>query len=192
MLYLTSFEVEMIFFCQILLFLFLMNTLLFAYPKVSENIVAYPISGKTGLELQQQMNTLGPKSHTHQFHASTQWFITWQYGYQFKDDVCQLTSVQVNLHIIYQYPHWINYQNSNKTLQKKWDMSLQGLQAHEEGHGKNGKFAAIAIEKALQNISPKNNCSQLMVRVDETANHIINEHLHQDLLYDLLTQHGQA
>jgi predicted secreted Zn-dependent protease len=164
----------------------------FAEPNINEKIHFYKIQGNSGQELKKQMDTLGPKTNAQQFNASTKWIVTWQYGYQEKNHICQLTSLKVDLHIHYLYPRWVNYQSSHPTLQQKWNVCLKDLNQHEKGHGKNGKNAATAVEKALLNIPPKTSCQQLMITIDNTANYIIQEYLNKDFQYDQHSQHGRV
>ncbi len=180
---------------KLLLFIFTLFFLNFnscALPKVNENILSYKIYGTTGHELQNQMNTVGPKNRTHQFNASTQWFVTWNYGYQSTKNSCHLTSLEVNLHIFYLLPIWMNYKNSHAGLQKRWGLCFKQLRNHEAGHGENGKKAAIVIEKALLKVSPQSSCDQLKTKIDTIANQIINDYLSKDLEYDKFTQHGRV
>lgn len=164
----------------------------FAGPNVRETRLIYPIYGSTGQELQNQMNIFGPASPDQQFHASTRWYVTWNYRYKFTDNLCQLTKLNIHLHVIYEYPHWMNYAASPKTLQNKWNRCLHDLKMHENGHGENGKKAAIAVEAALQKIPAQENCDLLKITINDTANQIIEKHLQDDHEYDLKTKHGRV
>ncbi len=159
-----------------------------AEPTITETRIFYPIKGHSGEELYEQMNIHGPGK---QFHASTRWYVTWHYGYQQNKQSCQLTQLNVDLHIVYEYPYWLNYQTSNKNLQKKWEQSFHHLEIHEKGHGKNGVKAAKAIENALLHLPVHSECHSLKTTINHTANDLIEKHLQEDFEYDFKTQHGQ-
>lgn len=182
----------MVIFLRIWLILIFMSSTSFATPIVNENVISYKIFGNSGEELQNQMNTFGPKNHSHQFNASTKWFVSWNYGYQAKNNFCELTSLKVNLHIFYILPIWMNYADSHPSLQNKWENCFVILRDHEIGHGNNGKKAAKTIENALLQIAPQKNCEQLKFVIDRIANRIIQEHLNKDFEYDTITDHGRV
>lgn len=178
-------------YCFSLLLYFAISSV-FAAPHVRETRIHYPIYGSSGQELQNQMNTFGPASLGKQFNASTRWYVTWNYGYKLTNQSCQLTKLNIHLHVIYEYPLWVNYATSHKTLQNKWNRCLHDLETHENGHGENGKKAAMAIEDALRKIPAQANCDALQMTVNDTASQIIEKHLQDDYEYDLRTEHGRV
>ncbi len=172
--------------------IFFLTTNLYASPLTSVKKDYYDISGTTAPELRKQMNNQGPTDHGARMSAYTSWAIKWRYDYDQTDSGCSLTNIRVYLDIVYQLPHWTNYDDGDSALQSKWESFSEHLLTHENGHADNGKGAAKEIENALQNYPEMSSCKALGDAANSAATDIINQHKEYDLSYDAETEHGHT
>jgi len=166
------------------------SALAFAEPEIREYEQAYPIQGSTAEKLREQMNQERPESKGERFDADTHWNIKWHYDFLADTKSCVIGLSQVTETIVYRLPHWVNQEDADPKLQKKWDNYLKHLRLHESGHAKNGRAAAEEIEAMLKNLAPVASCPLLDKIANERAQQIILSHNAWDLEYDKETRHG--
>lgn len=173
---------------------FLLLNSVWAAPVIHENQSYYSIFGTNAADLRTQMNALGPVIDGKHFDSKTSWYVNWRYEWHYDNpsqSPCFVTKVTVTADIKMMIPSWVNRDSGNPLLQNKWDTYLVNLKNHENGHVSNGKRAAIEIENAMLNMSPKSNCRELKAALDNKGHEIIHEHNLWDIQYDADTSHGR-
>ncbi|HHF7347365.1 TPA: DUF922 domain-containing Zn-dependent protease [Legionella feeleii] len=181
-----------LFFSSFLLFFF--SNAAFASYTINEVKNYYQISGNTEQTLREQMGELGPVIKGHHYDAQTIWYVTWNYNWHYNhpsQNPCYVKNVTVSANVTSILPAWSNQNSSTPYLQNKWNNYLNNLIKHEEGHGNNGKRAAMEIEQALLNTPAMPNCNVLKTELNMKANEIISKHNAWDTQYDMETNHGK-
>ncbi|MFT4716496.1 MAG: putative secreted Zn-dependent protease [Paracoccaceae bacterium] len=131
-----------------------------AEPEIKVVINYYDVSGTSGRELKYQMKKLGPKG----FWAYARWNVRWSSD-------CDLSVL-----ITYTYPRLKNPSEVPTGVQINWQLMMEKLVLHEEGHGQHGINAATEIEQAGCKGSVK----------------IVKRWAAQDKSYDAETRHGRT
>jgi predicted secreted Zn-dependent protease len=114
--------------------------------KAVEKVETYAIAGATGPELYASIGERGPlvgdKVRT---IAHTNFKLTWSRNYVPRDGACTLVSARPKLVITYTLPRPGGH--LDPATQKRWDIFLAGMRAHEQVHGEAIKDMVRAIEQ---------------------------------------------
>ncbi|MFW2570237.1 DUF922 domain-containing Zn-dependent protease [Legionella sp. 29fVS95] len=181
-----------LFFSSFLIFFF--SNAAFSSYSINEVKNYYQISGNTEQTLREQMGELGPVIKGLHYDAQTIWYVTWNYNWHYNhpsQNPCYVKNVTVSVNVTSILPAWSNQNSSTPYLQNKWNTYLNNLSKHEEGHGNNGKRAAMEIEQALLNTPAMPNCNALKAELNMKAKEIISKHNTWDTQYDMDTNHGK-
>lgn len=111
---------------------------------VTEKIVTYPISGRTGQELYVSIGERGPEAGGVRAIAHTTFDLKWSRKYEIRGGACVLASAKPWLTITYTLPKPTN--RLPDAARKRWDAFLAGVLAHEKVHGETIKAMVEAIE----------------------------------------------
>lgn len=104
-----------------------------AQGQVIEEVKTYAVSGQSGAELYASIGERGPKAGISRAIAITNFKLTWSRNYQPSGGGCTLVSARPKLVLTYTLP-----KPSGKlpaSLQKRWDVFIEGVRRHEKVHG---------------------------------------------------------
>jgi predicted secreted Zn-dependent protease len=105
----------------------------FADWKPVEKVETYAVAGQTAPELYAAIGEAGPLLGKGRVIAHTNFKLTWQRDYQAQDDACVLKSARPKLVVTYTLPKPAG--PLAPAVQKRWEVFLAGLAAHEKVHG---------------------------------------------------------
>lgn len=121
-------------FSSLLLLGLLWATHSFASERVTEKVVAYPVSGNTAAALYQSIGENGPLiSNNVRTIAHTNFTLTWQRTYKKDDGNCTLIAAKPKLVITYTIPKPL--QKLPQPVAQSWQKFITGIQQHEHMHG---------------------------------------------------------
>ncbi|UCD82683.1 MAG: DUF922 domain-containing Zn-dependent protease [Desulfobacterales bacterium] len=153
----------------------------------------YDIEGRTADELRQQMNIHGVLwTNANIYDAFTAWDVKWQYQYQVTEEGCVISAVTTTLKVEFRLPRWVNYSDGPAALQQKWDVYMQSLRQHENGHKKIGMKAAADIEQSIAALKPARTCDELAETANELGRHILSRYAEKEKAYDAQTNFGET
>jgi predicted secreted Zn-dependent protease len=158
--------------------------------RVSEQVEYYDIGGASVTALWQNISARGPRMNAGAWAGHARWDVHWTYEWREAPEGCLIENAGTELAIIYTLPRWLGRDMADDDLREKWDRFSMALRAHEEGHGTNGRRAALRINAALRGLQPRDTCEALISAADDTARRIIDEEAGNDRLYDESTRHG--
>lgn len=104
-----------------------------AQGQVIEEVKTYTVSGQSGAELYASIGERGPKAGISRAIAITNFKLTWSRNYQPSGGGCTLVSARPKLVLTYTLP-----KPSGKlpaSLQRRWDVFIEGVRRHEKVHG---------------------------------------------------------
>jgi predicted secreted Zn-dependent protease len=143
---------------------------------VHTRFTCYEIHGSTLAQLNAQMAKLGPKVDTSSGHAAaTKWRIIWSDSTLASTTQCKITSVNVRLSIVFEFPHWQQPAGISPAVSQPYDSFLNDVRTHEYTHRKIAISGADELQKALSRISPKPTCNELTKITNSTANRVIDK-----------------
>lgn len=122
--------------------------------QVIEEVKTYAISGQSGAELYASIGQHGPKAGVSRAIALTNFKLTWSRNYQPSGGGCTLVSARPKLVLTYTLP-----KPSGKlpaSLQKRWDVFIEGVRRHEKVHGDIIKEMVATIEATTIGLSVPN------------------------------------
>jgi predicted secreted Zn-dependent protease len=160
--------------------------------RLTERLVAYPVSGRTPSELRLALADSGLVDNSGaQSAALTKWHVTWAYTYgPGPSGDCELSRIRVALRVITTMPEWDPPPAADPDLVESWEHFENALIFHERGHALNGLDLAAEILAALRNLRPSDNCDRLASRANTKANGYLADAQDDDRAYDRATDHG--
>jgi len=164
-----------------------------AEPTVTISYDYYEIEGWTADDLRQQMDRHGIRwTDGNTFDAYTAWNVNWHYRYRIIDGECSMIKVTTTVKVVFRLPRWTDYENAPVDLQKKWDIYMQALKHHEDGHKDFGIKAAAEIERALAELEPAESCEELTETANDRGQQIISKYAEAEKDYDAETNFGKT
>ena len=122
------------------------------------------------------MAKLGPKVDTSNGHAAaTKWRIIWSDSTEASATQCKITSVNVRLTIVFEFPHWQRPAGVSSSVTQPYASFLNDVRTHEYTHRKIAIAGADDLQKALSRIPPKPNCNGLTKVTNDTAKRVIDK-----------------
>ncbi len=113
----------------------------------SEEVKAYAITGRTGMELYQSIGERGPQVGPGRVIAHTTFKLTWTRKYERQGSACTLTSAKPKLIITYTLPKAPN--DLPAATRASWDTFIAGVRTHERWHGE----TIIEMVKEIETLS---------------------------------------
>lgn len=113
----------------------------------SEEVKAYAITGRTGMELYRSIGERGPQAGPGRVIAHTTFKLTWTRKYEQRGSACTLTFAKPKLTIIYTLPKAPN--DLPTATKASWDSFIAGVRIHERWHGE----TIIEMVKEIETLS---------------------------------------
>jgi predicted secreted Zn-dependent protease len=143
--------------------------------QVHTRFTCYTIHGSSLSQLNAQMARYGPKVDTSSGHAAaTKWKIIWSDSTLSSTAMCKITSVSVRLSIVFEFPDWQRPAGVASSVSQEYDSFLKDVGTHEYTHRKIAMQGSDDLQKALNRIPPKPNCSELTKITSATAKRVID------------------
>ena len=145
----------------------------------------YAVTGSTVEQVRASLEANGPGD----YHATTNWRVSYRFNYAFSAGMCRVTSRTVHTKIVYLYPKWNAPAEASQALRDKWSTYFAGLTVHEEGHGKTGKITARRVDRMIGRATA-GTCPALETQVSRAFKRLIKRGQARDVKYDAETNHG--
>lgn len=152
----------------------------------------YEIRGLSAEAVADQINTHGPTDGAIHYAANTRWIFSWSYRYRSDGKSCTISSVNVDVKIIYTYPRWVDADAAAPKLAARWKTFMEALVIHEQGHGTRAAEAGAQLVQALYKLEPVATCTELGQRAEALSSAIIADHNQHQTDYDTHTHHGES
>ncbi|WP_422378807.1 DUF922 domain-containing protein [Roseibium sp.] len=152
----------------------------------------YEIGGGTAEELIEEMAQKGPLdvSGSTRHWARTNWRISWQYRYVYRDQTCVMTTVWTELDLEFIYPLWTRKAGASARLKSSWGAMMRELEAHEQGHADMAIDMVEDIDRTLEAMESDISCERLNADARRFGQDKLAELRQQDIDYDRETRHG--
>lgn len=116
--------------------------------KLTVHVRTYDISGKTGADLVDAMDGLGPRhGFTTRAIAETGYAVHWDFDIANAGGTCVLRKATGRIDLTYTFPRRIS--PADRALTRRWDRFMAGVRQHEHTHGRIAMRMMRATETAL-------------------------------------------
>ncbi|MBI5623812.1 MAG: DUF922 domain-containing protein [Elusimicrobia bacterium] len=161
---------------------------------VRQEVVFYPVTGRTTKDLRSQIAASGPREHPHgrRYAAATEYRITWKFSYARGPAGCSVASASVALALRQVYPSWTPPADAPKRHQRRWKKFSAALRVHEAGHGETALDGARSVLRTITHAPPAASCRELAASTKTACRSIVREttaRLRED---DIRTGHGRT
>ena len=126
--------------------------------KLTVHVRTYDVAGRTGAELVESMDGLGPRhGHATRAIAETGYIVHWDLDVARDNGICRLRRANGRIDLTYTFPRRTSA--SGPALRKRWDRFMAGVRQHEHTHGRIAKQMMRATDTALAGLERPDNCS---------------------------------
>ncbi|MGH8172072.1 MAG: DUF922 domain-containing Zn-dependent protease, partial [Rhodanobacteraceae bacterium] len=162
-------------------------------PIVHNDIDYLDVTGNSKRELVESLDRLSvADDNGKRFYGHTRWELRWNFNVTSEGTECRVTSVSVELNVRTSLPRWDPPRNADPALIRRWDVFLDGLRMHEEGHRDIALAAADEITQRIEAVRPAASCATLKRTVGIRANSLLAEYREKSRRYDQTTDHGRT
>lgn len=124
--------------------------------KLIVHVRTYDVAGKTGADLVEAMDRLGPKhGYMTRAIAETGYTVHWDLDISRQDGTCRLRQANGKLDLTYTFPRRLS--PASPALRKRWDGFMAGVRRHEHTHGRIAMRMMRATETALAGLERRDN-----------------------------------
>ncbi|MDX8524625.1 DUF922 domain-containing protein [Mesorhizobium sp. MSK_1335] len=124
--------------------------------KLTVHVRTYDVAGRTGAELIEAMDGLGPRhGHATRAIAETGYTVHWQLDVKRDNGICRLRQADGTIDLTYTFPRRTS--PSSPALSRRWDRFMAGVRQHEHTHGRIAKQMMRATETALAGLELQDN-----------------------------------
>ncbi|MBZ9865561.1 DUF922 domain-containing protein [Mesorhizobium sp. CA15] len=128
----------------------------FAGTKLTVHVRSYDVTGRTGAELIEAMDGLGPRhGHATRAIAETGYTVHWNLDVKRDNGICRLRQATGMIDLTYTFPRLTS--PSGPVLRERWDRFMAGVRQHEHTHGRIAKQMMRATETALAGLERQDN-----------------------------------
>jgi len=152
----------------------------------------YPIYGATEIELRKELDAKGIKDSFGTWDAYAAWDLGWTHDYIITEESCSTDKIAVVVVLTYTLPEWNAPADAPQELKDHWEEYMKAVAVHEEGHRKIAVEAGEELYRSLVAMPPQYNCNILKKKTDLLGKTILNLYNQKDIVYDLLTDHGET
>lgn len=141
-------------------------------------IIYYPVSGKTPLELHMAMKRNGPFNDIVQqrVYAEIHWRITWKFDYINEPGKCRLGKLVLTVPTIITMPKWVDAEGAPAETQAVWPTVLAKIRQHEDGHKAIGVEGANVLARRLKSLPSYATCQELNNVIRNEGDRIVGEY----------------
>ena len=116
--------------------------------RLTVHVRTYDVAGKTGAELVDAMDGLGPRhGYTTRAIAETGYVVHWDFDVARDKSVCRLRRAEGRIDLTYTFPR--RSSAANPSLRRRWDRFMAGVREHEHTHGRIAMRMMSATQAAL-------------------------------------------
>ncbi|MBI5882706.1 MAG: DUF922 domain-containing Zn-dependent protease [Elusimicrobia bacterium] len=161
---------------------------------VRQEVVYYPVTGRTAKDLRSQISASGPRERPNgrRYAAATEYRITWEFSYSRGPAGCSVTSAAVALALRQVYPFWTPPADAPMKHQRRWKRFSSALREHEAGHGDAALDGARSILRTITNAPPAASCGELAASTAAACRSVIRETTARMREDDIRTGHGRT
>lgn len=124
--------------------------------KLTVHVRSYDVAGRTGAELVEAMDGLGPRhGHATRAIAETGYTVHWKLDVTRDNGICRLRQANGTIDLTYTFPRRIS--PSGPALSKRWERFMAGVRQHEHTHGRIAKQMMRATDTALARLERPDN-----------------------------------
>jgi len=119
---------------------------------VKESTVYYSFSGRTGIQVYEQIGRKGPRVSGHKDRKvaiTTMQIKLKDLQAAAKGNQCVVTRVDLQLNVTYRIPKWTNRNAGSPATRKAWDTFLAHIWRHEKQHAEIARDHAVQAERAV-------------------------------------------
>lgn len=159
--------------------------------QVIDTPVYYTIFGNTSAQIQAQLQSCAPRNSSGEtFAGEAAYTLVWQYTSSITGNgLCTTSDVKVGLHTTMTLPAWSASKHATSGLASKWNVFINNLTHHENGHIALDKQYANILLNDLENY-PATDCATLATAVQAKASAILADLNAANSSYDNHTDHG--
>jgi len=141
-------------------------------------IIYYPVSGKTPLELHMAMKRNGPFNDIVQqrVYAEIHWRITWKFDYVNEPGKCRLGKLVLTVPTIITMPKWVDAEGAPAETRAVWPTVLSRIRQHEDGHKAIGVEGANVLARRLKALPSYATCQELNNVIRNEGDRIVGEY----------------
>jgi predicted secreted Zn-dependent protease len=124
--------------------------------KLTVHVRTYDVAGRTGAELVESMDGLGPRhGHATRAIAETGYIVHWDLDVARDNGICRLRRANGRIDLTSTFPRRTSA--SGPALRKRWDRFMAGVRQHEHTHGRIAKQMMRATDTALAGLERPDN-----------------------------------
>ncbi|TPK90908.1 MULTISPECIES: DUF922 domain-containing protein [unclassified Mesorhizobium] len=124
--------------------------------RLTVHMRSYDVAGRTGAELIEAMDGLGPRhGHATRAIAETGYAVHWKLDVTRDNGICRLRRADGTIDLTYTFPRRTT--PSGPVLRKRWERFMAGVRQHEHTHGRIAKQMMRATDTALAGLKRQDN-----------------------------------
>jgi predicted secreted Zn-dependent protease len=153
-----------------------------------KSVSYFDIAGNTADELDAALNARGPTTMgaSSRHPGATRISFGGQATYVQRDGRCYIGGARVTLNVEIILPRWRDRSHADNRLSTVWDTLAADMRRHEERHAEIARQHARAMERAILNLPPAEDCDALQARVDAESARSIEEHDRDQARFDAI------
>ncbi|HXY62398.1 MAG TPA: DUF922 domain-containing protein [Nitrospirota bacterium] len=160
-------------------------------PIVIEKYEYYEVQGGNESALRCDMNHNSCRwDDGKKYDSVTSWRVKWDYDYDRAPQSCAAVAFKASLEVVFRFPKWVHDEGVSQALVAKWNSYLKNLTVHENGHRDMAVEAVAELSRAVAELSPAQNCSDLDREVRALCRLKLKKLNEDEKAYDVSTQHG--
>ncbi|MDA8100813.1 MAG: DUF922 domain-containing protein [Nitrospiraceae bacterium] len=160
-------------------------------PIVTETCDCYEIRGASEKDLRDQLQRHGVRiGDGKTYDALTSWDIKWTYDHDKERSSCTADNFMVYVDISIRYPEWSRQDAAEPSLETSWNVYLQNLRSHEQGHRDIAVKKADELSHAVAALPPAATCDDLDRSIAVLGRKLMKELNAEQKAYDTVTGHG--
>lgn len=162
-------------------------------PVVQETTERYPVAGNCEKDLSEQLArkaTCRPDGR--KYDSQVKWKVGWAFDHERAAGACSPEGFRLTVNMTTSLPDWVDRATAPEPLMFKWDVYLQSLERHEQGHRAIVLRAAEELSRAIAALPPASSCKELDRRVNQVCRTRLARLAEEQDGYDAETEHGRV
>ncbi|HYA86826.1 MAG TPA: DUF922 domain-containing protein [Nitrospirota bacterium] len=160
-------------------------------PVVTEKYEYYEVQGDSISTLRCDMDHNSCRwDDGKRYDSITSWRVKWDYGHDRAPQSCAAVAFKASVEVVFRYPKWVHDDGVSQALVAKWNTYMKNLTVHENGHRDMAVEAVAELSRAVADLAPAQNCSDLDREVRVLCRLKLKKLNEDEKAYDVSTKHG--
>lgn len=145
---------------------------------ITKSFAYFPIKGSTAADLDEALSSSGPlvKGTGARHPGATEMKFGGSVIYAQHANRCSVDTAKITLHTKIILPRWTQRRRADRDLALIWDTLASDIKRHEERHAEIARQHARKLQKAIEDLRPRENCAEMEAEVARVTEEILAAH----------------